>query len=154
MPALEKKSAFIPVATAKPTGLNDLGIPASDDLAVKKGKLAEFAQPIEGGKVGRMFQNLRAVLVKTVEGGQPSGKLVLMFEIFGDDNAPVGVNSGIDLALYAGDTLLAELKHGPVFLPYACAWYENRVAFDITLDAFEKADKLEFIALADDVRVL
>ncbi|WP_028310488.1 hypothetical protein [Derxia gummosa] len=150
MPALEKKSAFIPVASAKPTGLADLGIPG--EPVVKKGKLAEFTQPQDGGKVGRMFQNIRAVLASTTEGGQPSGKLVVLFEIFGDDNVPTGVNRGVDVALYAGDTLLAEYKHGAVFLPYACAWYENKIFFDIPLDVFEKADKLEFIALADEVR--
>ncbi|WP_217808637.1 hypothetical protein [Derxia lacustris] len=150
MPALEKKSAFITVATAKPTGLGDYGIPG--EPTVKKGKLAEFSQAQDSGKVGRMFQNIRVLLVSTAEGGQPSGKLIVAFEIFGDDNAPVGLNSGIDLALYAGDTLLGEYKHGAVFLPYACAWYENRVFFDIPAEVFEKADKLEFIALADEVR--
>lgn len=152
MPALVKKNVFVDLAVAKPTGLNDLGVPIVEGTTVKKGKLAEFAQPADDGKAGRLFQNIRVTAIKTIEGELEASKVFVQFEIFGDDNAPVAVNLGFDGALYAGESKLLEFRQDTVFLPYARWWYENRYAYDIPNEVFDRFDRLEFIMGAEDVR--
>ena len=93
---LESKT-YIDLAIAKPTGLNDLGVPILETTVVKKGKLHEFSQPMADGKVGRMFQNLRITGIKTIEGGTEAAKIFISFEVFGDSNIPKAANSGIKL---------------------------------------------------------
>ena len=99
MPTLVENRTPIKVALAKPTGLNELGVPLLASTAVKKGKLQEFAQVIEGGQIGRRFQNLRITAVKTSEGTLESAKLFVQFEAFGDDNVPIADNSGFAVML-------------------------------------------------------
>lgn len=154
MPALNRHAAFIDLAVAKPNGLADLGVPVGESTAVKKGKLAEFIQPRDDGKPGRRYQNLRIVAVKATEGGVDAAKLFVSCEIFGDDNAPVAANSGFEVALCAGDEVLAKFASGSVFLPYACNWYENRFVFEIAPDALARADRVNFAALPDEVRLI
>lgn len=142
MPALLLSSVPIELKAAKTNGLADLGVPLVESTVVKKGKLSEFMQPQDSGKVGRRFQNIRVIAVKTIEGGVESSKVIVVFEAFGDDNVPAG-----------GKTLL-ELPLGTLFLPYACAWYENRFAVDISNDVFDRIDSFSFVAKADEVRAI
>ena len=152
MSALAENKTFIDVAIAKPTGLNDLGAPLLESSMVKKGKLHEFTQDLEDGRVGRRFQNLRVTAVKTVEGGIASAKIFVQFEVFGDDNVPEAANSGFEIALYAGPEGLLELTPASMFLPYARFWYDNRFVFDVTAEVFDRTDRFEFIAKPDQVR--
>jgi hypothetical protein len=154
MPALLLSSVPIELKPAKTNGLADLGVPLVDGTVVKKGKLTEFMQPQDSGKVGRRFQNLRITAVKTVEGGVESAKLIVVFEAFGDDNVPVVGNQGVAASLSAGGKTLLELPLGPLFLPYACAWYENRFSADISNEVFDQIDSFSFVAKADEVRAL
>ncbi|WP_374336696.1 hypothetical protein [Methyloversatilis sp.] len=154
MPALVANSTFIEIAPAKTTGLNDLGVPLVEGTLVKKGKLGEFSQVLDDGKIGRMYQNLRAIAVKTEEGGEPSARLFLLFEVFGDNNAPLAPNVGFALRVLAGADTLLELRQPTLFLPYACAWYDNRCVFDLPLDAFERTDRIEFLTLDEAVRAI
>jgi hypothetical protein len=154
MPALLHTTAPIELKPAKPHGLNELGVPLSDDTVVKKGKLGEFEQTLDSGRIGRRFQNVKITAVKTAEGGETSSKVMVSFEVFGDDNAPVVGNQGVAAMLHAGDKVLADISLGTLFLPYACAWYENRFAFDIANDLFDALDKLSLVARADEVRML
>lgn len=153
MTTLLPASFRIDLKTAKTNGLAELGVPLTDSTEVKKGKLAEAMQMCEGGnKVGRRYQNLRATLLKATEGGQPGVKLVLAFELFGDDNAALTAPSPIKARLLAGDGVLAELTLGAPFLPYGSCWYDNRFAADLPLDAFAAADGVQVLAAADAVR--
>lgn len=154
MPALLLSSTAIDIKPAKPHGLADLGVPLTEATLVKKGKLAEFAQSQDSGKVGRRFQNIRVTAVKTAEGGVQASKLIVAFEVFGDDNVPVLGNQGVAAVLHAGEQALQDLPLGSLFLPYACAWYENRYAADISNEVFDQLDRLHFVAQADEVRSL
>ncbi len=154
MPALLHTVAPIELKAAKTHGLNDLGVPLTDATVVKKGKLAEFSQTLDSGRIGRRFQNVKVTVVKTADGGETSSKVMVSFEVFGDDNAPVVGNQGVAAVLHAGDKVLGERSLGAMFLPYACAWYENRYAFDITNDVFETLDRFSLVARADEVRML
>lgn len=116
---------------AKTNGLADLGVPLSDSTEVKKGKLAEAMQLLEGDQIGRRFQNLRATLVKATEGGQPGAKLLLSFEVFGDDTAPLKTPSAVSVWLQSGDQVLTEQTLGLLYLPYAVCWYDNHFAMDV-----------------------
>jgi hypothetical protein len=150
---LENKT-FIEFAVAKPTGLNDLGVPLQESSVVKKGKLHEFSQQLAEGKAGRMYQNLRVTAIKTSEGGIESAKVFISIEAFGDNNVPLAANNGFGLKLCAGTDNLLELVSGSLFLPYANFWYDNRFVFDIPLEVFSRVNRLEFIARQDQVRVI
>lgn len=150
---LESKT-YIDLAIAKPTGLNDLGVPILETTVVKKGKLHEFSQPMADGKVGRMFQNLRITGIKTSEGGAEAAKIFVSFEVFGDSNIPKAANSGFAIRLYASTENLLELAPDSMFLPYANFWYDNRFSFDIPCAVLDGADRLEFIAKPDQVRII
>lgn len=157
MPTLQATPFVLELKDAKPVGLADLGVPLPADgpepTRVKKGRLAEAMQPLDDGRIGRRYQNLRAHLLRAVEGGEPAVTLVLAFEVFGDDNAPVGRPSGIALRVLDADgTVLAEGDGGPLFLPWASFWYENRCALKLPLTAFDAACRLEVLAAADTVR--
>jgi hypothetical protein len=154
MPALLLSSVPIELKPAKTNGLADLGVPLVDSTVVKKGKLGEFMQQQDSGKIGRRFQNIRVTAVKTIEGGIESSKLIVVFEVFGDDNVPAVVNQGVAATLTAGGKTLAELTLGTLFLPYACAWYENRFSADISNAVFDQLDSLSFVAKADEVRAI
>jgi hypothetical protein len=154
MPALLLSTVSIDLKPAKTNGLADLGVPLGDDTVVKKGKLGEFAQDQDSGKAGRRFQNIRITAVKASEGGETGAKLIVAFEAFGDDNVPVRANQGVSAKLGAGDDVLAEVPLGPLFLPYACCWYENRFSADIAQDVFDRLDRLTFVAHADEVRAI
>jgi hypothetical protein len=154
MPRLQSATFVIPLKAAKTHGLGELGVPIADGTEVKTGKLSEVMQMQEGGAVGRRFQNLRTTLVKTTEGGQLGAKLVLAFEVFGDDNTSVGAPSSVFARLLAGEQTLAELPLGGLFMPYGCCWYDNRFASDLALADFDAADALALVAAADEVRSL
>lgn len=154
MPILTENKTFIEVAMSKPTGLNDLGAPLLPSTIVKKGRLREFAQPLEDGRVGRRFQNLRIMAIKTMEGGLESAKIFIQFEVFGDDNVPEAANSGFAATLYAGPESLLELTPGSMYLPYAHFWYDNSFVFDVSADVFDRCDRLEFIARPEQVRII
>lgn len=154
MPELLESKIFIDLAIAKPTGLNELGVPLLNSTVVKKGKLHEFSQPVSDGKVGRMFQNLRVTAIKTHEGGIELAKLFISFEVFGDSNVPVADNSGIGIRLYADTDSLLELTPGSMYLPFANFWYDNRFTFDVTCEVFDRIDRVEFNARPDQVRAI
>ena len=154
MPQLLENKAFIDLTVAKPTGLADLGVPLVETSVIKKGRLHEFTQTLGDGKVGRRFQNLRVTAVKTLEGTVEGAKILIEFEVFGDDNVPESTNSGFVASLYADAEKLIEWSAGEMFLPYAHFWYENHFAFAIPLELFERADRVEFIANSDPVRAI
>ncbi len=154
MPALNDAAFTIDLKPAKTHGLADLGVPIHETTEVKKGKLIEAMQMLEGDRIGRRYQNLRATLVKASEGGQPSARLVLAFEVFGDDNVPEGAPSTLAARLMAGDQVLAELPLGSPFMPYASCWYENHFAADVPLDTFASIDRLQVVAAAQTVRLM
>lgn len=154
MSILAENKMLIEMAIAKPTGLNDLGIPLFDGAVVKKGKLREFSQSLEDGRIGRRFQNLRIIAIKTMEGAIESAKVFIQFEVFGDDNVPEATNSGFAAILYAGPDCLLELPPDSIFLPYARFWYDNRFVFDVSVDVFDRSDRLEFIARPDQVHII
>ena len=151
---LIESKTYIDLAIAKPTGLSDLGAPILDATVVKKGKLHEFSQPQSSGKAGRMFQNIRITGIKTPEGGTEQARIFASFEAFGDSNVPIAANSGFAIRLYAGSEDLLELAPDSMFLPYANFWYDNRFAFDIPCEIFDRADRIEFIAKPDQVRAV
>lgn len=139
---------------AKTNGLADLGVPLNDSTEVKKGKLAEAMQLLEGDKIGRRFQNLRATLVKATEGGLAGAKLLLSFEVFGDDTAPLGAPADVSVLLQTGDQVLVEQVLGTLYLPYAVCWYDNHFAVNVPLDAFSAANRVSVLVAADEVRVV
>jgi hypothetical protein len=152
MPALTAATFTIALKPAKTHGLADLGVPIDEATEVKKGKLSEAMQMLEGDKIGRRYQNLRATLVKASEGGQPGAKLVVAFEVFGDDNAPVSLPAAVAARLLSGEQVLAELPLGVPFMPYASYWYENHFAANVALDAYAAADGLQVVVAVEDVR--
>lgn len=154
MPALLPSQVSIELKPAKTHGLGDLGVPVQDGTVVKKGRLAEFEQLQDNGKVGRRFQNIRVTAIQTGEGGEVASRAIVTFEVFGDDNTPVAGNQGVGVALVAGDKVLREASLGTLFMPYACAWYENRFAVDLDNAQFDQLDRLAFVAHADEVRAL
>lgn len=154
MPNLLSATFHIPLKAAKTHGLADLGVPLHDSTEVKKGKLAEAMQLLEGDKIGRRFQNLRATLVHTQEGGQGSVQLLLACEVFGDDSAPLGAPSGLSIQLWAGEQCLAEVPLGPLYLPYGVHWYDNQFALKLAPAVFATADRVSVLAAADEVRTL
>ena len=154
MTALSAAAFTIDLKVAKTHGLAEVGVPITDATEVKKGKLMEAMQMLDGDRIGRRYQNLRATLVKTAEGGQASARLMLAFEIFGDDNVPQGAPSAVAARLLAGDQVLADLPLGSPFMPYASCWYENHFAADVALDAFASADRVQVLAGAQSVRLV
>jgi hypothetical protein len=152
MPSLLENTTSIHLAPTKPTGLQELGVPVGPTTRVKKGKLQEFVQLLEGGKIGRRFQNIRVTEVLTREGDVELGKVFVQFEVFGDDNTPVAQNSGLLLSLFSGSEKRAEFSVSALFLPYARFWYENTLVFDIHPSQCEAVDRLEFVAKQDQVR--
>jgi len=132
--------------------LADLGAPLVDTTAVKKGRVHEFAQLLADGKIGRRFQDLRVIGIKTVEGAAPSAKFFVQFEVFGDNTAAPDNGVGFDAVLSAGSQQLANLSSSSLFLPYGNFWYPNRYVFEVGAEDFDRADSLEFIAKAEDVR--
>lgn len=152
MTKLIKSVATIELAPAKTTGLNPLGVPLDAETQVKKGKLQEFMQTLDTGAIARRYQNIRATAIKTAEAGRAFTKLIVQFEAFGDDWSSIGVNTGVGYALYAGDKLLLELQHGPLFLPYSRFWYENQFEQTIPNEVFAELTSLEFIANPDEMQ--
>jgi hypothetical protein len=154
LPALQETHAVVTLALAKPAGLADLGAPLVDAIVVKKGRLDEYFQLLEDGQIGRRFQGLRVVGIKTVEAGVPSAKVFVSFEVFGDNTAAPANGVGFDAALFAGSQPLARLSSSSLFLPYANFWYPNRFVFDVPLADFDQVDRLEFIAKPEEVRAV
>lgn len=81
VPALAEKTTQIELKDAKPKGLSmtQLGVPVLESTVVKKGKLQEFFQFLDDGKVGRRFQNIRVTGIKTSEGGVEAAKIFVQF---------------------------------------------------------------------------
>jgi hypothetical protein len=154
VPSLQEFRTIVALAPAKPVGLADLGAPLDEATVVKKGRLHEFAQLLAGGGIGRRFQDVRVVGIRTVEAGAASAKLFVQFEVFGDDTAAPAAGVGFDAVLQAGDQPLARLSSSSLFLPYGNFWYPNRFVFDVPTADFDRADRLEFIAKAEEVRSL
>lgn len=154
MPALQETRASVTLAPAKPTGLADLGVLPSDGLAVKKGRVHEFPQLMADGTIGRRFQDLKVIAIKTEEAGAPLVRLVVQFEVFGDNTAAAPGGPGFEAVLKAGDTPLATLSSGSLFLPFGNFWYANRFAFAVPVADFDAADGLEFVAKAEEVQAI
>lgn len=154
LPSLREARATVTLAPAKPTGLADLGAPLGDGASVKKGRAHEFPQLLPDGEIGRRFQDIRVVGIKTDEGGVTSAKLFVQFEVFGDNTSAPANGVGFEAELFAGSELLARLSSSSLFLPYANFWYPNRYAFGIEAAAFDRIDRLEFIALPEEVRAV
>lgn len=154
MPSLQETRAIVTLAPAKPTGLADLGVPLDDDALVKKGRVHEFPQLLTDGKIGRRFQDLRIIAIKTAEGGVVSAKIFVQFEVFGDNTAAPAHGVGFEAVLFAGAQQLVSLSSSGLFLPYANFWYPNRFVFDVPVADFDQADRLEFIAKPEEVRSL
>ncbi|MBG0808999.1 hypothetical protein IY145_06385 [Methylosinus sp. H3A] len=154
MPSLQETRAVVTLAPAKPTGLADLGAPLVDAIAVKKGRAHEFPQLLADGAIGRRFQDLRVIGIKTEEGGVTSAKFFVQFEVFGDNTAAPTNGVGFEAALFAGSQQLASLSSSSLFLPYANFWYPNRFVFEVPAEDFDRADRLEFVAKPEEVRVV
>ncbi|MEP9352425.1 hypothetical protein ABLE93_02375 [Xanthobacter sp. KR7-65] len=152
MPTLQETRTVVTLAPAKPAGLADLGVPPGDTPEVKKGRAHEFMQLLADGKIGRRFQDLRITAIKTAEGGIPTAKVFIQFEVFGDDTVAPTAGVGFDAELFAGAQPLASLSSTSLFLPYASFWYPNRFVFEVPLADFDQMDRLEFIAKPEDVR--
>ncbi len=142
------------LAPAKPVGLDELGTPIDDAMAVKKGRVHEFDQLLEDGKIGRRFQDLRVITIKAAEGAVTSAKVFVQFEVFGDNTAAPTNGTGFDAVLFAGTEQLASLSSTSLFLPYGNFWYPNRFVFEVPVADFDKADRCEFIAKPEEVRAL
>lgn len=154
MAELTEGRVVIGLAPAKPTGLGDLGIPLAADTRIKKGKSDDFAQRLVEGGIGRMFQELRAYLAIASVGVTPVVKLFLLFEVFGDNTLPKAVGGGIILRLNSGTSHLMDVPSTPLFLPYPNCWYGNRFVFDLPVDLFDRLDRIELIAAAQEVVLL
>lgn len=152
MPALIETTAPIELAPAKTSGLNNLGVPIDTSTQVKKGKRQEFLQTLDTGAIARRYQNIRAILVKTTETDRVFSKLIVQFEVFGDDWRSVGENAGVDFALCQGDEVLHTIPQGKLFLPYCRSWYENQFEHTIPDAVFDLATHLAFIAKADEMQ--
>jgi hypothetical protein len=153
VPALQETRTVATLAPAKASGLADLGAPLLDTTAVKKGRVHEFAQLLDDGKIGRRFQDLKVIGINTVEAGASSAKIFIQFEVFGDDTCAPPNGVGFDAILYAGSEQLVALSSSGLFLPYGNFWYPNRFVFDVPVADFDKADRLEFIAKSEEVRI-
>ncbi|MFG1182170.1 hypothetical protein [Xanthobacter versatilis] len=154
MPALQETRTAVTLAPAKPAGLADLGVPSVDAALVKKGRVHEFPQLLADGKIGRRFQDLRVIGIKTMEAGVPSAKVFIQFEVFGDDTAAATSGGGFEATLFAGAQPLASLSSSVLFLPYANFWYPNRFVFEVPMADFDQADRLDFIAKPEEVRAV
>jgi hypothetical protein len=154
LPSLQETRAVVTLAPAKPAGLADLGAPLADAAVVKKGRVHEYLQLLTDGDIGRRFQDIRVIGIKTVEAGVPSAKLFVQFEVFGDNTAAPTNGVGFEAVLFAGAQQLTSLSSSSLFLPYANFWYPNRFVFDVPMADFDQADRLEFIAKAEEVRIV
>ncbi|MDI4663184.1 hypothetical protein K9U40_02340 [Xanthobacter autotrophicus] len=154
MTSLQETRTVVALAPAKAGGLADLGVPAVDAAVVKKGRVHEFLQLLADGTIGRRFQDLRVIGIKTVEAGVPSAKLFVQFEVFGDNTAAPTGGVGFDATLLAGSQQLVSLSSSSLFLPYANFWYPNRFAFEVPMADFDQADRLEFVAKPEEVRAV
>jgi hypothetical protein len=154
LPSLQETRTVVTLAPAKPAGLADLGVPLVDTTMVKKGRAHEYPQLLTDGKIGRRFQDLRVIGIKTVEAGVTSAKLFVQFEVFGDNTAAPTNGVGFEAALFAGSQQLASLSSSSLFLPYANFWYPNRFVFEVPVADFDQADRLEFIAKPEEVRTI
>ncbi len=155
MPALQEFRIVLTLAPAKPVGLADLGVPLDNTSVVKKGRAHEFAQVVTDGQIGRRFQDLRVIGIDTVEAAVRSAKLFVQFEVFGDNTCvPAAHGVGFAAVLYAGSKALASLSSTSLFLPYANFWYPNRYVFEVPTDHFDTADRFEFIAKSEEVRLI
>jgi hypothetical protein len=152
VPLLQEIRIDVTLAPAKPVGLADLGAPMVDATAVKKGRAHEFAQVLTDGKIGRRFQDLRVIGIKTVEAAVPSAKLFVQFEVFGDNTAAPANGVGFEAILYAGPQQLASFSSSSLFLPYGNFWFPNRFVFEAPTADFDRADRFEFIAKPEEVR--
>jgi hypothetical protein len=154
VPALAENKVFIDLAIAKipakPTALQELGVPLTETSLIKKGKLNEFIQTLEDGKIGRRFQAITVTAIKASQ-GPIAAKVFVDFEVFSDENVPEVAGCGYGALLYAGTESLLSLPTGSMFFPYASTWYTNHYVFDIPGDVFDKLDKFEFVAKADTV---
>lgn len=154
MPSLQEARAIVTLTSAKPTGLADLGAPLVETTSVKKGRAHEFPQLLTNGEIGRRFQDLRVIGIKTDEAGVTSAKFFVQFEVFGDNTAAPTNGVGFEAALFAGAQRLAGLSSSSLFLPYANFWYPNRFVFEAPAEDFDRADRLEFVAKPEDVRLV
>lgn len=154
LPTLQETRAVVALTPAKPAGLADLGAPLVDSTIVKKGRVHEFPQLMTTGKIGRRFQDLRVIGIKTVEGGVLSAKLFVQFEVFGDNTAAPANGVGFEALLFAGSQQLASLSSSSLFIPYANFWYANRFVFEASAADFDQADRLEFVAKPEEVRTV
>lgn len=154
MPLLQEFRTIMTLAPAKPVGLADFGAPLVDTAVVKKGRVHEFLQALTDGKVGRRFQDLRVIGIRTVEGAVPCARLFVQFEVFGDNTAAPANGVGFDAALHAGAQRLTGLSSSSLFLPYGNFWYPNRFVFDVPVADFDRADRFEFIARPEEVRII
>ncbi|MDI9849236.1 hypothetical protein QM467_14350 [Rhodoblastus sp. 17X3] len=151
MPSLQETRATVTLAPAKTAGLADLGAPLEGAM-VKKGRVHEYLQHLTDGKIGRRFQDIRVIGIKTVETGVPSAKIFVQFEVFGDNTAAPANGVGFEAVLFAGSQELASLSSSSLFLPYANFWYPNRFVFDVPISDFDQADRVDFIAKPEEVR--
>ena len=154
MPALQETRIVLTLAPGKTSGLADLGAPLADATVIKKGRAHEHTQLLADGKIGRRFQDIRVIAIKTNEAGILSAKIFVLFEVFGDNTAAPANGVGFEAALLAGARPLASLSSSSLFLPYANFWYPNRFVFDLALEDFDQADRLEFVARPEEVRTL
>lgn len=152
MATLTRNLVLIELANAKTSGLNDLGVPVDGNTQVKKGRLQEFLQTLDTGAIARRYQNLRVTAIKTTEAGRLFSKLIVRFEVFGDDWSSVGDNTGVDYALRHGDKRVHSLRQGKIFLPYCRSWYENQYEQTIPNEVFDEITGVEFIANADEMQ--
>lgn len=154
MPALRETSAMVPLAPAKAAGLSELGVPLVETTEVKTGRVHEFLQLLADGAIGRRFQDLRIIAIKTMEGGAPSAKIFVQFEVFGDNTAAPTNGAGFEAIVLTGTQPLARFASSGLFIPYANFWYPNRFVLEVPVADFDQADRLEFIAKPEEVRAV
>jgi hypothetical protein len=155
VPALQEARVSVAFAPVRATaGFAEFGAPNLETASIKQGRLGELLQFLADGAIGRRFQGLRFTGIQTVEGEIASAKLFVAFEAFGDNSAAPAGGVGVDIALFAGETPLARLFSTSVFLPYANFWYPNSYVFALPLEEFDRADRLEFIARPEVVRII
>jgi hypothetical protein len=82
------------------------------------------------------------------------GKLLEAFEVFGDDDAPLGAPLSVSVLVHAGDKLVADLPLGSLFLPDGSCWYDNRFSVNLALEAFAEVDGVSLMAATDEVRAI
>ncbi|WP_238120756.1 MULTISPECIES: hypothetical protein [unclassified Xanthobacter] len=154
MPVLQETRVSVALAPAKPVGLADLGVPLDDATVVKKGRVHEFHQLLAEGAIGRRFQDLKVIAIKTTEAGLAGAKVFVQFEAFGDNTAAVGPAGTFEATFFAGERVLATVASSDLFLPYASFWYANRFVFALPLADFDAADRMAFIATPAEVRIV